>query len=277
LKNFLNLSAIQFVSDKAGDYKIKNHNTMLEYLDITNVLFFDIETVPSSPNYSDLDETWQYLWTHKAKGILRKTDEEMSEDDAANVYDRAGIYAEFGQIVCISVGIFARDKATGELSVRLKSYASKDEAELLRGFSEMLNKHFPYPEKHYLCGHNIKEFDVPFICRRMVIHQMPFPALLNVTGKKPWETKHLLDTMELWKFGDNKAHTSLKLLAATLGFPSPKDDIDGSQVRGVFYDEGDVDRIARYCEKDVVAVMQLMLRYKRMPQRLTIDGQVIAE
>jgi 3'-5' exonuclease len=250
---------------------------MLDSLDITNVLFFDIETVPGAQNYSDLDETWQYLWAHKAKGILRKTDEEMTDDDAANVYERAGIYAEFGQIVCISVGIFARDKTTGELSVRLKSYASKDEAELLRGFSELLNKHFPYPEKHYLCGHNIKEFDVPFICRRMVIHQMPFPALLNVTGKKPWETKHLLDTMELWKFGDNKAHTSLKLLAATLGFPSPKDDIDGSQVRGVFYDEDDVDRIARYCEKDVVAVMQLMLRYKRMPQRLTIDGQVITE
>jgi 3'-5' exonuclease len=250
---------------------------MLEFLDITNVLFFDIETVPGTQNYSDLDETWQYLWAHKAKSILRKSEEDMLEDDAANVYEKAGIYAEFGRIVCISVGIFARDKATGELSVRLKSYASTDEAEILRGFCELLNKHFPYAEKHFLCGHNIKEFDVPFICRRMMIHQMPFPALLNVAGKKPWETKHLLDTMELWKFGDGKAYTSLKLLAATFGFPSPKDDIDGSQVRGVFYDEGDVERIARYCEKDVVAVMQLMLRYKRMPLRLTIDGKVVAE
>jgi 3'-5' exonuclease len=250
---------------------------MLEYVDITNVLFFDIETVPGTQNFSDLDENWQYLWAHKAKSILKKYDEDISEEDAASVYERAGIYAEFGRIVCISVGIFARDKATGELSVRLKSYASTDEAEILRGFSELLNKHFPYIEKHYLCGHNIKEFDVPFICRRLMIHQMPFPALLNVAGKKPWETKHLLDTMELWKFGDGKAYTSLKLLAATFGFPSPKDDIDGSQVRGVFYDEGDVERIARYCEKDVVAVMQLMLRYKRMPQRLTIDGKVINE
>jgi 3'-5' exonuclease len=248
---------------------------MLESLDITNVLFFDIETVPGTPNFSDLDETWQHLWAHKAKGILKKSDE-VTDEEAADVYEKAGIYAEFGRIVCISVGLFAKNKTTGELSVRLKSYASTDEAEILRGFTDLLNKHFPAIEKHYLCGHNIKEFDVPFICRRMMIHQMPFPALLNVAGKKPWETKHLLDTMELWKFGDGKAYTSLKLLAATFGFPSPKDDIDGSQVRGVFYDEGDVERIARYCEKDVVAVMQLLLRYKRMPLRLTIDGKVIA-
>lgn len=250
---------------------------MLDFLDLTNVLFFDIETVPATQHFSDLDENWQYLWGHKAKSILKKYDEEVSPEDAEKVYEKAGIYAEFGKIACISVGIFARDKATEEMSVRLKSYASTDEAEILRGFSELLNKHFPHIARHFLCGHNIKEFDVPFICRRMLIHQMPFPELLNVAGKKPWETKHLLDTMELWKFGDGKNYTSLKLLAATFGFPSPKDDIDGSQVRGVFYDEGDVERIARYCEKDVVAVMQLMLRYKRMPLRLTIDGKVVSE
>ena len=118
---------------------------------------------------------------------------------------------------------------------------------------------------------------MPFVCRRLLIHQMPFPALLNVAGKKPWETKHLLDTMELWKFGDNKNYTGIKLLTAVFGIPSPKDDIDGSQVRNVFYNEGDVERIAKYCEKDVVAVMQLMLRYKRLPLRLTVDGEVINE
>ena len=250
---------------------------MLDYLDITNVLFFDIETVPANPNFSDLDETWQHLWAHKAKSILKKYDEEIPVEEAESVYDRAGIYAEFGKIVCISVGLFARNKATGEMSVRLKSFASTDEAEILRGFSDLLNKHFPYVEKHNLCGHNIKEFDVPFVCRRLLIHQMPFPALLNVAGKKPWETKHLLDTMELWKFGDNKNYTGIKLLTAVFGIPSPKDDIDGSQVRNVFYNEGDVERIAKYCEKDVVAVMQLMLRYKRLPLRLTVDGEVINE
>lgn len=250
---------------------------MLDFIDITNVLFLDIETVPGNAQYSDLDETWQYLWKHKAKSILKKYDEEVTDEDGAACYDRAGIYAEFGKIICISVGIFRRDKETKELSVRLKSFADDDEAVLLREFSELLNKHYNFPDRHFLCGHNIKEFDIPYICRRLLVNQLPSPALLNISGKKPWETKHLLDTMELWKFGDNKSFTSVKLLAAIFGFPSPKDDIDGSDVARVYYEEKDLPRIARYCEKDVVAVMQLMLKFKRMPFRLTIDGKVIQE
>ncbi len=250
---------------------------MLDFIDITNILFFDIETVPAHPNFSELDETWQTLWSHKARGIVKKTAEEMTEEDAESVYERAGIYAEFGKIICISVGIFVRDRETQELNVRLKSFADDDEAVLLTGFSELLARYFNDPNRHFLCGHNIKEFDVPYICRRMLLHQMPFPALLSVMGKKPWETKYLLDTMELWKFGDIKSFTSVKLLAATFGFPSPKDDIDGSDVARVYYEEKDLPRIAVYCEKDVVAVMQLMLRFKRMPMRLTIDGKVVEE
>ena len=250
---------------------------MLDFIDITNVLFLDIETVPSNAEYSDLDETWQYLWKHKAKSILKKYDEEVTDEDAAACYDRAGIYAEFGKIICISVGIFRRDKETKELSVRLKSFADDDESVLLKEFSELLNKHYNFPDRHFLCGHNIKEFDIPYICRRLLVNQLPSPALLNISGKKPWETKHLLDTMELWKFGDNKSFTSVKLLAAIFGFPSPKDDIDGSDVARVYYEEKDLPRIARYCEKDVVAVMQLMLKFKRMPFKLTIDGKVIEE
>ena len=250
---------------------------MLDFIDITNVLFLDIETVPGNSQYSDLDDTWQYLWKHKAKSILKKYDEEVTDEDGAACYDRAGIYAEFGKIICISVGIFRRDKETKELSVRLKSFADDDESVLLKEFSELLNKHYNFPDRHFLCGHNIKEFDIPYICRRLLVNQLPPPMLLNITGKKPWETKHLLDTMELWKFGDNKSFTSVKLLAAIFGFPSPKDDIDGSDVARVYYEEKDLPRIARYCEKDVVAVMQLMLKFKRMPFRLTIDGKVIQE
>lgn len=250
---------------------------MLEFVDITNILFFDIETVPGHKNFNDLDETWRELWKHKAKSIIKKSDEDMTDEDAENTYGRAGIYAEFGKIICISVGIFARDKETGQYSVRLKSFAHEDETELLRGFCDLLNKHYKFPDRHFLCGHNIKEFDVPYICRRLLINQMELPNLLNIFGKKPWETKHLLDTMELWKFGDNKSFTSLKLLAAALGFPSPKDDIDGSDVARVFYEENDLERIARYCEKDVVGVMQLLLKFKRIPLRLTIDGKVIEE
>ncbi len=249
---------------------------MLDFIDITNILFFDIETVPATPQYSDLNERMQDLWHTKAmQKEIKKPKEEVTDEDIAAVYDRAGIYAEFGKIVCISVGIFIRNKETGELTTRFKSYASADEAELLRGFSDMLNKSFNFPEKQFMCGHNIKEFDVPYICRRLLIHQMPFPRMFDIAGKKPWETKHLLDTLELWKFGDNKNYTSIKLLTAIFDIPSPKDDIDGSQVARVFYEENDVERIARYCEKDVVAVMQLLLRFKRMPLRLTVDGNVL--
>jgi predicted PolB exonuclease-like 3'-5' exonuclease len=103
------------------------------------------------------------------------------------------------------------------------------------------------------------------MCRRMVVNQLPLPKMLDIAGKKPWETKHLLDTMELWKFGDRKSYTSLKVLAAVLGFPSPKDDIDGSEVGRVFWQEDDLDRIAHYCEKDVLATAQLFFRYQRKP------------
>jgi 3'-5' exonuclease len=248
---------------------------MLEYIDLTTVLFLDIETVPIVPSYQGLDDTFKELWQHKAKSILKKYDEPISDDEAASVFDRAGIYAEFGKICCISVGIFVRDKQTQQFSVRLKSFADADEAVVLREFSELLHKSYNFPEKQFLCGHNIKEFDVPYLCRRLMLNQMPLPRMLDVAGKKPWETKQLLDTMELWKFGDNKAYTSLKLLAAVFGFPSPKDDISGADVWRVFWQENDVARIARYCEKDVVAVMQLMLKYQRSPVRLTIDGQVV--
>ena len=250
---------------------------MVEFLDLANVLFLDIETVPGHSHYSDLDETWQYLWKHKAKSILKKYDEEITDEDAAGCYERAGIYAEFGKIICISVGIFARDKETQKVITRFKSFANDDESILLKEFSELLNSRYNNLGRHFLCGHNIKEFDIPYICRRMLLNQMPFPTLLNISGKKPWETKHLLDTMELWKFGDIKSNTSVKLLAAAFGFPSPKDDIDGSDVARVYYEEKDLPRIARYCEKDVVAVMQLMLKFQLLPTKLTIDGQVIEE
>ena len=250
---------------------------MLDFIDVTSILFFDIETVPATPQYSDLDERFQDLWHIKAGQILKKPKEEVTDEDAIGVYERAGIYAEFGKIVCISVGIFRRDKATGELTTHFKSYASADEAELLTDFCAMINKSYSNPDRQFMCGHNIKEFDVPYICRRLLIHQMPAPKMFDIAGKKPWETKHLLDTLELWKFGDNKNYTSIKLLTAVFDIPSPKDDIDGSQVGRVFYEEGDVERIARYCEKDVVAVMQLILKFKLMKMRLTIDGKVISD
>ncbi|MGB3802332.1 MAG: ribonuclease H-like domain-containing protein [Lewinella sp.] len=238
---------------------------MVDQIDITKVLFLDIETVSGSPGYDDMDENMQYLWSLKAPGALRRYGETIEGEELAESYnDKAGIFAEFGKIVCISVGAVYRD-SDKKLKIRLKSFADRDEAKLLTAFSEMIEQYYGDPNKYFICGHNIKEFDVPYMCRRIVINQQPMPKLLDISGKKPWETKHLLDTMELWKFGDRKSYVSLKLLAGILGFPSPKDDIDGSEVGRVFWEEDDLERIAVYCEKDVLATAQLFMRYARKP------------
>lgn len=238
---------------------------MIDHIKIESILFLDVECVPEKPSYAELDETFQSLWAIKARSILRKKAEELTEEDIVAVYERAGIYAEFGKIVCISVGFVMRDKESGKLCVRLKSFADDDEKKLLTDFCELLRQHYNNPSTHHICGHNIKEFDIPYICRRLVINQLEFPALLRIHGKKPWELNHFLDTMTFWKFGDFKNYTSLKLLAAALGFPSPKDDIDGSDVGRVYWEEKDLGRIAHYCEKDVLATVQLFLRYRLMP------------
>ncbi len=239
---------------------------MLEQLDIANVLFLDIETVSAKGDYADLDPTWKELWHYKASSLSRTPAEELTEEEMGIIYrDRAAIFAEFGRIICISVGAVYRDKDDRRLRLRLKSFASHDEAELLSGFSQLLQQYYNDLNRYYLCGHNIKEFDIPYICRRMVVNQLPLPNMLDLAGKKPWECKHLLDTLELWKFGDRKSFTSLKLLAAVLGFPSPKDDIDGGQVGRVFWEENDLPRVAHYCEKDVLATVQLFLRFQRAP------------
>jgi len=239
---------------------------MFEKLDLTNVLFLDIETVSNTPDYESLSETMQGMWKIKSRQILRKKAEDMTEEESIQLFpERAGIFAEFGKIVCISVGIVVRKPDTQQLMVRLKSFASDDEKKLLQDFANLVEQYYNNTSRHYMCGHNLREFDVPYICRRMAINRMALPAALDISGKKPWETKHLLDTLEMWKFGDYKNYTSLKLLCAVFGIPSPKDDIDGSEVGGVYWNENDLDRIARYCEKDVLAVVQLLLSYMRLP------------
>ncbi|MDP4186922.1 MAG: 3'-5' exonuclease, partial [Bacteroidota bacterium] len=180
------------------------------------------------------------------------------EESASDVYQRAGIYAEFGKVVCISCGIIVlRDQ---KKFFRLKSFYGDDEKQILLGFNGMLLK-FASNRKVQLCAHNGKEFDFPFLARRMLVNQIALPEILDIAGKKPWEV-NFLDTLELWKFGDYKHYTSLELLTNLFGIPSPKDDIDGSQVADVYYKEKDIGRIAAYCEKDVVALTQLFLRYK---------------
>lgn len=235
---------------------------MIEKINLEHVLFLDIETVPEEENFNVLDQTKQALFDQKTK-YQRKDDFTPEE-----FYERAGIWAEFGKIICISVGYFT---FKGDIRhFRVTSFFG-DEVKILKDFSNLLNNHFSQPQ-HILCGHNAKEFDFPFIARRMIIHQLPIPMKLNLFGKKPWEVPHL-DTMELWKFGDYKTFTSLKLLTNVLGIPSPKDDIDGSEVAHTFYVEKDIDRIITYCEKDVIAVAQVLLRLRR--EDLLIEEEII--
>jgi len=224
---------------------------MLHRINIEHILFLDIETVPQHPSYEELEEEAKLLWEQKTS--YQRKDEFTPEA----FYDRAGIWAEFGKIVCISVGFF---KMQGDIrNFRVTSFHG-DEDTILKEFKVLLETHFN-KGRHLLCAHNGKEFDFPYIARRMIIHGINLPFKLNLFGKKPWEVPHL-DTLELWKFGDYKTFTSLKLMAHVLGIPSPKDDIDGSQVRDVFYEDRDIDRIVTYCEKDTITVAQILLRLR---------------
>lgn len=236
---------------------------MLHKINLEHILFLDIETVPEQKNFDQLTDEMKYLWADKTK-YQRK--EEFSPEE---FYERAGIWAEFGKIVCISVGYFKFKCETR--SFRTTSFYG-EEKQLLVDFKNLIESHFNTPH-HLLCAHNGKEFDFPYIARRMIIHNISLPYKLNLFGKKPWEVPHL-DTMDLWKFGDYKHYTSLKLLTNILGIPSPKDDIDGSQVRNVYYEENDIDRILIYCEKDTVAVAQILLRLRQ--EELLQDSEIIS-
>jgi predicted PolB exonuclease-like 3'-5' exonuclease len=223
---------------------------MLENINPADIMFLDIETVPVLSSYDNLTLAMQALWEKKSVNF-RKDDQ-----TASDVYHRAGIYAEFGKIICISVGVL---KDRNPYGLRLKSFYGEDETSILTEFSAMISK-FSKNREALLCAHNGKEFDYPYIARRMIINGLVIPGILNNAGKKPWEIK-LLDTMELWKFGDYKSYTSLDLLSSILGFPSPKDDIDGSMVADIFWLEHDLRRIVTYCEKDVLAVARILLRF----------------
>lgn len=225
---------------------------MLRKLDLSQVIVLDIETVPQYPHFNDVPPHLQMLWEQKTH-FQRKLDQSAEE-----FYERAGILAEFGKIICISLGIFSYNNKA--YSLRLKSFYGYDEKEILKQFSTLINKQIP---NLMFCAHNGKEFDFPYICRRLLINGLEIPSQLDISGKKPWEINHL-DTMEMWKFGDHKHYTSLNLLACSLNIPTPKDDIDGSQVRQVYYEEQNLDRIAAYCQKDVITTAQVLLKFKGM-------------
>jgi DNA polymerase elongation subunit (family B) len=218
---------------------------------LNNILFLDVETVPQYPAYTDVPENWKPLWSRKAESLIK----DRENDNAETIYNKAAIFPEFGKIVCVSCGIVSNG---GDIKkIALKSFYGSDEKLLLSEFSDMLSK-WGAPDK-VLCAHNGKEFDFPYLIKRMIINRVPIPDMLHITGKKPWEIPHL-DTLELWKFGDFKSTISLNLLACSLDIPTPKDDIDGSMVWRVFWEDNDLQRIVTYCQKDVVTVAQIYLR-----------------
>ena len=224
--------------------------------EIQNIVFIDIETVPLAKSFSDLDKTYQKLWEAK-----HQTFKDENTTPEISYENRAGIYAEFGKIICISIGYLNVLKY--RRNFRIKSFASDDEKELLKQFASILKKNFN-TKKYNLCGHNIKEFDIPYICRRMLINGIEIPKIIDVGGIKPWETQ-FIDTLQLWKFGDYKNYTSLKLLAHIFNIDTPKDDIEGKDVARVYWQENDLNRISTYCQKDVLTTAQLLFKFNQIP------------
>lgn len=227
---------------------------MLENYKIDHILFLDVETVPQVYDFKDVPERSKYLFNEKVKN---QVNEEVTVEQLYR--QRGGILAEFGKIICISVGYI--QKLDENYQLRLKSFYGDDEKKILEDFSALLNKSFKNEKEDVLCAHNGKEFDFPYLCRRMLVNGIKIPKILQIMGKKPWEINHI-DTLEFWKFGDYKHYTSLELLTEIFGIPSPKDDIKGSDVARVYWEENDLNRIAKYCQKDVLALVQLFLRFK---------------
>ncbi len=229
----------------------------MQNIRIENLLLIDIETVSEYATFNELNNDWKQLWEEKVQRTL-------PEDTTAESFypQRAGVMAEFAKVICISVGYFKREGK--ELKLRVKSFYGDDEKMLLQDFLAALQKMEINNNKWSFTGHNIKEFDIPFICRRILINGLTIPPFLDFQNMKPWET-NMVDTFQYWRFGDYKQYTSLKLLAAALNVPSPKDDIDGSMVGDVYWKEKNLERIVTYCQKDVVTTGNIVLRFKNLP------------
>lgn len=230
-------------------------------IDLHHILFVDLECVPEHPSFFDLDEWLRTLREKKAEKLTH-VDEQLSTSELYE--NRSGIYAEFGKIICISVGCFAKQEGD-VLQFRTKSFFGDNERDILLEFFDLLEGHYN-KSHHCICGHNIKEFDIPYICRRALVHELDIPGVLFDSSKKPWEIQHM-DTMEMRKFGDKKTYTSLDLLTRVMGLQSPKSDISGEQVSRVYRDDQDLPRIKEYCERDVLAVAQLYMKFTKHPKR----------
>ena len=225
---------------------------------LTDLLVVDIETVPQYPHYDDMPEVWKLLWHEKVGKVLGDS---ITPEQGYDM--RGSILAEFGRIICISSGYFFQDTA-GSWCVRIKSFYGDDEAEVLKSFLEAAEQYNKVQKNMQFAGHNIQEFDIPYICRRSVVNSLHLPTCLQLYGRKPWQVS-MLDTMQFWKFGDFKNFISLNLLANVVNVPTSKIDINGSQVQDVYYKEKDLPRIVKYCQRDIVTTANIILRFKKLP------------
>lgn len=222
---------------------------------LENILLLDIETVSVAPTFDGLSAEWQQEWIRKADRIVNQNEQLTPEQTYAK---HAAIYAEFGKIITIGVGkYFISDN--GQIGIRIRSFSGHDEHKVLKDFLLMLLKNQNFKR---LCGHNIREFDIPYLCRRLLVNNLQLPPLLNIGGRKPYELDYLLDTLHLWKFGDYKHYTSLNLLTSLFNIPSAKEDMDGSKVGECYWKENNLEKISTYCKRDVLAVAQLYLKIK---------------
>lgn len=238
---------------------------MLENLNFDKILFLDIETVPLVYNYDELTKVEKKLWNKKS------ISQQRANETPEQTYAKAGIFAEFAKVICVSIGILVKEKE--EFQFRLKSFYGDDEKIILNDFAELLNKKFNRKDI-LLCAHNGKEFDFPFLSRRMLVNGIKLPKVLNNAGKKPWEINHL-DTMELWRFGDYKNYTSLDLLAHLFKIPTPKDLMDGADVKKVYYEDKNIEKIVEYCQKDVLTVARVLLKYAAIEEDITENNITI--
>jgi 3'-5' exonuclease len=246
----------------------------MQHLAISDFVFIDIETASNAPSFEELDSNWQKLWEQK---VIKYLPENTT---VAEMYQqRAGVMAEFSRIVCISMGYFLHEE---NLKFRVKSFFNDDEKILLQDFLQTIQRIEKHNSNWHFAGHNIKEFDIPFICRRMVAKQIPLPKFMDFQNRKPWET-NIVDTFQYWRFGDYKNYTSLNLLAAVMDVPTSKDDIDGSMVGSLYHEKNaelqklNKRRIIEYCQKDVVATANIVLRFKNIPLLHPDDVEIIEE
>jgi DNA polymerase elongation subunit (family B) len=266
---------------KFGEYSIKRnqclplklHRKMIFTVDqLYKTLFIDIETVSQYAEFSQVPEIIKPLWIRKAASIIKDFNTEDTLAVEESYKEKSAIYAEFGRIICISIGFLSKK---GEL--RIKTISNDSEKLLLTELHDLLENHYFDTKQHFICGHNVKEFDIPYICRRMIINNLKLPSIFNIMSKRPWQTEFILDTMDLWRFGDYKSYTSLNLLCAILDVESPKTDLDGSKVGKAFWEENRLNDIMEYCAKDVQSTVFVLLKLTQIIQIEGITTEFIYE